>query len=250
MFQGNPDKHTSNEKNLFEKYADYFEKSPLPTSLKLSNFSKYARRQDLSRFLAKNEIFKLQLDIPGSIIECGCFAGGGLMTYAQLSSIYEPYNHQRRIFGFDTFQGFPLLDKKDHSPESNWKQGDLKVHDDIVEEINSAISLHDENRAVNHIPKTELIVGDATVTIPAFLKENPHVVISLLYLDFDLFEPTKVALTEFINRIPKGGILAFDELNTKNFPGETLALLDTVGIKNLQLRKTIFDPYISFAQFV
>jgi len=66
-------------------------------------------------------------------------------------------------------------------------------------------------------------------------------------LDFDLYEPTKVALECFINRMPKGAILVFDELNTKNFPGETEALLEVVGIKNLKLLKTNYDPYISYA---
>lgn len=247
MFQGNPAKHTELEKQLFDNYGNFFEQSPLPAHLKLSNFAKYTRRQDLSRFLAKNEIFKLQLDIPGSIVECGCFAGGGLMTYAQLSSIYEPYNHQRRIFGFDTFSGFPELHASDKSSESNWKEGDLKVHDEIVAEIKQSIELHDQNRALSHIPKTELIIGDATKTIPEFLISNPHIVVSFLYLDFDLYEPTKIALQNFIPRIPKGGIIAFDEINTKNFPGETLALLEVLEIKNITLRKTPFDPYISYS---
>lgn len=247
IFQGNPNKHTDADKARFGNYADYFMQSQLPTELKLANFVKYVRRQDISRFLAKNELFKLQLDIPGVIIECGCYAGGGLMTYSQLSSIYEPYNHQRRVYGFDTFSGFPSMSEKDKSSDSNWSEGDLHVDDGIVEELGRAISLHDGNRALQHIPKTELIVGDATKTIPGFIEDNQHIVISMLYLDFDLYELTKVALGAFIDRMPKGAVLAFDELNTRNFPGETMALLEAIGIKNLNLRKTPFDPYISYA---
>ncbi|MBE7466494.1 MAG: class I SAM-dependent methyltransferase [Planctomycetes bacterium] len=248
MFQGISTKHTQNEKSLFEDYSTYFRSSPLPEHLKLSNFAKYVRRQDLSRFLAKNELFKLQVDIPGSIVECGCFAGGGLMTFAQLSSIYEPFNHQRKVIGFDTFKGFPSTHQQDRNSETKFKRGDLAVHKDIKSEIEKAIELHDRNRPVSHVSKTELIAGDAIKTIPKYLKDNPHLVVSLLYLDFDLFEPTKVALNTFFNRMPKGALLAFDELNTKSFPGETLALLETLGIGSLRLKKTVFDPYISFAQ--
>ncbi len=247
MFQSNPENHTELDRARFDKYAEYFSRSQLPLPLKLANFTKYLRRQDISRFLAKNELFKLQLDVPGVVIECGCYAGGGLLTYAQLSSIYEPYNHQRRVYGFDTFTGFPSLDAKDKSATSQWAAGDLHIHDGIVEEIGEGIHLHDENRAIPHIKKTELIVGDATKTIPEFLKTNQHLIVSFLYLDFDLYEPTKVALDTFIDRMPKGAVLAFDELNTKQFPGETLALLESIGIKNLNLRKTPFDPYISYA---
>ena len=35
----------------------------------------------------------------------------------------------------------------------------------------------------------------------------------MLYLDFDLYAPTKAALETFLPRMPKGAILAFDELN-------------------------------------
>jgi hypothetical protein len=93
----------------------------------------------------------------------------------------------------------------------------------------------------------ELIRGDATITIPQFLKDNPHLLISMIYFDFDIYEPTVIGLKTFIERMPKGAILAFDELNDKVFPGETVALLHTVGIKNLKLKKTFFDPYISYA---
>ncbi len=247
LSQINPQKHTEADKARFAEYANYFDGSPLPASLKLSNFAKYIRRQDLSRFLAKNELFKLQIDVPGVVIECGCYAGGGLMTYAQLSSIYEPYNHQRRIYGFDTFEGFPSTSEKDVNADSATRTGDLYVHTNIIDEIQDSIRIHDGNRALSHIPKTELVVGDAGVTIPRFIKENPHLVVSLLYLDFDLYEPTKVALQNFLDRMPKGAVLAFDELNAHKYPGETLALLECIGIKNIHLKKTPFDPYISYA---
>lgn len=246
-FQGNPLKHTNADKALFARYADYFESSPIPTTLKLQNFAKYVRRQDISRFLAKNELFKLQIDVPGVVIECGCFAGGGLLTWAQLSSIYEPYNHQRRVYGFDTFSGFPAVDARDANREASARSGDLFVDEGIVAELGQAIELHDRNRALNHIPKTELVVGDAMVTIPRFLQDNPHIVVSLLYLDFDLHAPTRVALETFVARMPRGAVLAFDELNTRAYPGETIALLETLGIRSLRLRKTAFDPYIAYA---
>jgi hypothetical protein len=246
-FQGNPLKHTDDDKARFTQYADYFDHSPIPTTLKLQNFAKYVRRQDLSRFLAKNELFRMQLDIPGAVVECGCFAGGGLMTWAQLSSIYEPYNHQRRVYGFDTFGGFPSVDGRDANRESTARPGDLFVSEGIVGELQRAIELHDGNRALSHLPKTELVVGDATATIPAFLDANPHLIVSLLYLDFDLYEPTRVALRTFLDRMPKGAVLAFDELNTSAYPGETLAVLEQIGIRSLRLRKTPFDPYIAYA---
>ena len=189
----------------------------------------------------------MQLDLPGSIVECGCYMGQGLMTFAQLSSIYEPYNHTRRIIGFDTFEGFPSVNEKDKNKEVEWKEKDLATIGNISEEINESIKLHDKNRPLGHISKTQLVTGDITNTADAFLNENRHLIISMLYLDFDIYEPTKIAIEKFLPRIPKGGIIAFDELNTHNCPGETIALLETIGISNIKLQRTPFDPYISYA---
>jgi hypothetical protein len=76
-----------------------------------------------------------------------------------------------------------------------------------------------------------LIKGDATQTIPEFLKNNKHIIVSLLYLDLDIYEPTKIALKEFLPKMAKGSIIAFDELNFKSFPGETIAALEELGTK-------------------
>ena len=80
-----------------------------PIEVKLENFPKYVRRQHLKRFLALYEIFKLAMPVKGSIIECGVFRGFGLMSWAKLSTMLEPENLTRRIYGFDTFDGFPSV---------------------------------------------------------------------------------------------------------------------------------------------
>ncbi|MEP7108125.1 MAG: TylF/MycF/NovP-related O-methyltransferase [Ferruginibacter sp.] len=245
--QANLQNHTDNEKQLFFDYGEYFKNSDLDNTQKLQAFTKYIRRQDLSRFLAKNELFKLQLNLPGIIVECGCYAGAGTFTFGQLSAIYEPYNHTRKVVAFDTFEGFPSLAKQDKNSSRNYEKGELFVHENIEEEIKAGISLFDRNRPLSHIPKIMLCKGDAMQSIPGYIKENPHTIVSLLYLDFDIYEPTKIALETFLPRMPKGSVLAFDELNAASFPGETLALLMTLGIKNVQLMKTSFDSYISYA---
>ena len=238
-------KHTETELDLFGQYAAYFEDSPLSTTQKLQSFCKYVRRQDLSRFLAKNEVFKQQLNVPGSIIECGTYAGQGLMTFAQLSSIYEPNNHTRKIIGFDTFKGMPKPSKK---KDKYFKKGDLKTHKNIVGEIKHGIGLHDMNRTLGHITKTEVITGDVNLTIPRYVEINPHLVVSLLYLDFDLYKPTMKAIDELLHRIPSGGVIAFDELNAQNCGGETQAVIETIGLNNLKLKRTQFDPWITYAK--
>ncbi len=59
----------------------------------------------------------------------------------------------------------------------------------MIKEIKDAARLMDLNRPIGHIPKVERVPRDATTTIPEYVRQNPHLVVSLLYLDFDLFEP-------------------------------------------------------------
>ena len=94
--------------------------------------------------------------------------------------------------------------------------------------------------------KIFLIKGDATETIPRFLQEHPYIIISLLFIDFDLYEPTKVALQQFIPRMPKGAVLAFDEINNPWWPGETQAILEELDLKKHTLKRFSFDPNISY----
>ena len=174
--------------------------------------------------------------------------GYGLMAWAKLSAVLEPANLTRRIYGFDSFAGFPTVGDKDQTGPA-WKTAEPgALHADSYAELLSLIELYDKDRFLGHIKKVELIKGDATQTIPRFAADHPHLVVSLLFLDFDLYEPTKAALEAFVPRMPKGAILAFDELDNPLWPGETLALLDTLGIGKVQLERLEFDPYISFAR--
>ena len=92
-----------------------------------------------------------------------------------------------------------------------------------------------------------LIKGDATETIPKFVADNPRLVVSLLFLDFDLYEPTKVALEYLLPRMPSGAVIAFDELDNPLWPGETTAMLEAHARHRFKLERHEFDPYIGFA---
>jgi hypothetical protein len=109
------------------------------------------------------------------------------------------------------------------------------------------VELFDSNRFLNHIQKVELVKGNAVRTIPKYLKDNPHTVVSLLHLDFGPYEPTKIALDKFLPLMPKGAIVAFESLNHKGYVGETKAALDSVGITNLKLQRFSFNSNMSYA---
>lgn len=226
------------------------EKYGVPSKIMWDNFEKYIRRQSLSRLIARYELFKLQMGVKGCIVECGVHHGGGLFSWAKLSSALEPYALDRRIFGFDTFEGFPSVNEKDTVSENNVerKVGGFETGYNVYEELLELISEYDQNRYLNQFQKIFLIKGDATKTIPQFIKEHSYLLISLLYLDFDLYEPTKTALEYFLPRMGKGSILAFDEINNPWWPGETQAMLESLDLKHYRVNRFSFDPSIAYIE--
>ncbi|HJV75264.1 MAG TPA: TylF/MycF/NovP-related O-methyltransferase [Noviherbaspirillum sp.] len=215
---------------------------------KMENFPKFVSRQSMARYMALYEIFKLVVPVQGSIVECGVNWGGGLMMLAQLSAMLEPVNLQRRIIGFDTFAGFAELDQADlqgASANQELKKGGYAA--DSFEDLQRCISLYDANRFIGHVPKVCLVKGDASQEIPRFLEQHPYTVVSLLHLDFDVYEPTKVAIEHFVPRMPKGAIIIFDELNNTSWPGETRAVLDSMKLGSLRIQRFPFEPHISYA---
>lgn len=234
-----------------QSYAGQLEQcianSPFSHLDRLRNFTLYTPRQDLTNFLIRYEIFKRVLEVQGSIIECGVLQGAGLMAWAQFSAIFEPTNHQRRIAGFDTFSGFPNLGEQDRLSESaEARVGGLAC--DSYEHLQRCVELYDLNRFVGHVPKVELIRGDAVKTIPEYLADNPQLIVSLLYLDFDIYEPTVAALKHFLPRMPKGAVVAFDELNLKDWRGESIAVLEMLKLRDYRIERFRFGSVISFAQ--
>lgn len=221
--------------------------SPFSNLERLQSFPLYTPRQDVTNFLVRYEIFKRALPVQGSIIECGVLRGGGLMAWAQFSAIFEPTNHQRRVVGFDTFSGFPKLSKQDRKSESDQaRSGGLAA--DSYSHLQQCVELYDANRFIGHVPKVELVRGDATRTIPRYLKENPQLIVSLLYLDFDIYEPTLAALKHFVPRMPKGAVIAFDELNLKDWRGESIAVLESLKLREYRIERCSFGSVVSFAQ--
>jgi len=236
---------TEIEQSVGKKIESIFVNSSDSIETKLENFPKYVRRQHLKRFLAMYEIFKLILPVKGSIVECGVFRGFSVMAWAKLSTILEPENLTRRIYAFDTFNGFPSVSENDRTGAGIAEPGDFQTSS--LDELQALLQVYDQDRFLGHIPKVQLIPGDAAKTIPNFVQQNGQLLVSLLFLDFDLHEPTKVALEQLVPRMPKGAVLAFDELDNPIWPGETQALLETLSVGRLRIQRVEWDPYIGYA---
>ena len=214
----------------------------------MDHFSNYAHPQCLARFLFRYEMYKMASGLQGSIIECGVHTGTGLMTWAILASLLDPLDINKCIYGFDTFSGFPKFHQKDawaNTAHAEIKDFSRSFYDDLIESINLYETFFRQDIG-NRSKSITLIKGDFLETGKSFLDANSHLLISILYLDFDLYEPTKLALELFLPRVLKGGLICFDELNHPEWPGETLAILEKLNLKDYNIRKFPLFPEASY----
>jgi len=202
----------------------------------------FSHRIIVSDMLARIMLFKEILNISGSIVECGVANGNSLMLYAYMSEILEPFAINRKIIGFDSFEGFRSI-SSENDPKNISKQDFSDAQETVIK---NAIELYDMNRPLGHMERIEIIKGDAVTTIPEYVKHHPELTCSLLYLDFDIYKPTKVALEHLLPLVAKGGIVAFDEFNYDKFSGETLAAKEVLNINERKLKRFEFSPFIAY----
>lgn len=227
---------TGLDTTIEEKLAAHCERFHIDPLAAVNLFPVLLRRQNLKRFLAHAELFKLTLDVPGDIAEVGVFRGLGLMTWANLLESYCIGDRTKIVYGFDNWQGFTALAPQDggKADEVQKTQGGFSPAK-YKEELEAAIRIFDEDRFIPWKPRVKLIEGQVEETAPRFVAENPGVRFSLVHLDCDLYQPTKAALEAFWPRLSRGGVILFDEYAIKDWPGETKAVdeyfADKPGVK-------------------
>jgi hypothetical protein len=222
------------EQELRRSFLEVFRRAPIPDDELLPQLGLFLNRQTLSRILFMDELYRRVVRVPGVAFELGVRWGQNLALWSSLRGIYEPYNHTRRIVGFDTFGGFSTPCVQDGDAEAA-TVGAYGVTDDYVEYLSEVLRYHEQESPVSHLERFELVRGDATETVPRYLAEHPETVIALAYFDFDLYEPTRAGLEALLPHLTRGSILAFDQLGSHTFPGETRAVQEVLGLDSLKL---------------
>ena len=72
-------------------------------------------------------------------------------------------------------------------------------------------------------------------TLPKYLEKHPELRITLLHLDVDVYEPTKLALEQLYPRVIEGGIVVLDNYGV--FYGENEAVEEYFKGKMPEIKK-------------
>lgn len=188
-----------------------------------------------SKFMSHLEFFRRTSDVRGEIVEFGIFKGNSFFRWIKFRDLLEQTG-SRKVIGFDIFGDFP---------EAGFEE-DKSKRDAFVAETNGGQSISYEE--INELleqqglhKNVEIVKGDILQTLPDYLEKNPHLKISLLHIDVDLYEPTKVILEQLYDKVSKGGIIILDDYGA--FAGTNKAADDFSTIRSKSRNCLIPTPF-------
>jgi hypothetical protein len=211
--------------------------APIPASEIAENSGLFVSPRTMKRQFFFDEIYKHALPVHGVAMQFGVRWGRDLATLHALRTIYEPYNASRVILGFDTFDGFPSVDARDGKAEVS-RIGSLNVGEKYEEFLGDVFAQRQVVDPLPQVPRFELHKGDAPEKLAQYLEAHPETVVALAHFDMDLYEPTRKCLQLLRPYLTKGSVLAFDELLSFVFPGETVAVREVFGLDKIRLRRS------------
>ncbi len=197
------------------------------------NFSRLEdvqREADLDHFL--KFLIKTEL-IDGDILELGVYKGGTTTLFAHF---LKKINSKKKIFACDTFTGLPYDDEF-----SGYKDGKFKgwLSDTSYEYV---IKKFQEFEVDDKIIAIE---GIFEKVVPQKLANEKF---SFVLFDFDLYQSTMHALNFVYSRVPKNGIMVFQnyERINKDNPewGETKAVDEFFGAMGMKIDEKPIPHFI------
>lgn len=246
-------KATEDQINQRAKLYDLFEKVYSDKSVRkvdlFQNLGLFTRCSGLTKLLFLNELYQFIVDKPGIIMEFGVHLGQNLVTFENLRALYEPFNQNRRIVGFDTFTQAGYASRTDIDGTSNEiVGGGYQLSHSYVDYLKELLAYHESDHVLSQINKVSLEVGDVVESVPNFFKKNPGDVVALAYFDLATHKPTKACLNAILPHLLPGSILLMDELNFKEYPGASIAFKEFIFENKIQIEvhtsKTMKDRSI------
>lgn len=189
-------------------------------------------------------------NVEGDYYEFGVFQGSSIISVAL---IFKFLRIKKKLYGFDSFGGFPNYHKKDQFNQFNElfkkrkiskehyknvinfkkiKQFINKKKNKVLSPKNISTSTDFSNNSFNFLKKKirllklnniKLIKGNFEKTIPKFFKKNPKKKIFLANIDCDLYKSYELALNHAWPSLTKKGMIYLDEYYSLKFPGARIA---------------------------
>lgn len=224
-----------------ERLSEMYRNAPLNENDKMFNLGLYVRSSLLVKFLVLDGVYRRFKSLPGVLIEFGTWWGQNLVLLENLRAIHEPFNKQRTIIGFDTFDGY--VDEAAMKKESTARHGGYQTGRDNQAYIAELLEVHEGNNAFGHIRGNhKLIAGDVVETAPKYFKDHPETIVAFAFFDMGPYEPTIAALKAIKPHLLPGSVLLFDELTWPGAPGEAIAFKEVFAGTSYKIEKCELYP--------
>jgi hypothetical protein len=227
---------TKEEDSDRNSLASLLRNSPVPDDELVENLGLFLHSKHLARILFMDHLYRSIIALHGVVMDFGTRWGQNMALFSSMRGIYEPFNRNRKIVGFDTFEGFLKTSEEDGSSDMMSK-GKYAVTRGYEEELSRILDVNERSNPVSHVKKYEIRKGDASEEIRKYLDQYPETIISLAYFDMDLYEPTRDCLLAIRDHLTRGSVIGFDELNAPECPGETLALREVFGLGRYRIQR-------------
>jgi len=204
-------------------YRRNVENSPgfLLTALGIGHVGNRPSFQTIERIINSIDQF------PGSVIECGTYRGRTLLGMAHL---LRKRGIEAKIYGLDSFQGFPDPTEEDALESRVIPDAAQKGYFGDV----SYDELNDRIRQLGFSEQVTLVKGFFENTLPSLSDE----VFTLIHLDCDLYQSYKTCLEFLYDRLLPGGYIVFDEYDEPDlaYPGAHRAIDEFFADKPEQIQ--------------
>ncbi|MDB4145240.1 TylF/MycF family methyltransferase [Amylibacter sp.] len=204
------------------------------------------KRQILRRNLYWHSLFNEARDVEGCIVECGVGTGTGLCTWSTFSM---DLNEPKEIYAIDSFEGFSKFVGEDGDKVSyqKYKKNYSFYTKAYVKEHLIEFGI-EQSFIENKINFLKGYVPEILDAVPSNLK------ISILNLDFDLYEPIKAAFLQLYPQVVTNGVILFDEYDKpedlEKWPGSKKAIDEVFDILKLDKKDIIKDPSSGYSYYI
>lgn len=175
-----------------------------------------------------HDMFSGVRHIEGSIVECGVGRG---RTFLYLNTYAWLEGTGRKVWGFDSFEGFPEPTQADASVRAPKKGEWAGTSPQDIQVILRNAGIPEE-----YIQKNVHLVKGFVETTLAQYDQAP---IALLHIDLDLYEAYKTSLETLVPFVADGGLVLFDEYGHERWPGATKAVDEYLKDKPWSLQKHV-----------
>lgn len=234
---------TANEAALAhrDRLRELMASSPLGADEMMFNLGLYVRSSLLVKFLLLSDLYRRFQSLPGALVEFGTWRGQNLVLLENLRAIHEPFNKQRSLIGFDTFDGYP--EDAGMAARSTETHGGYSTGEAYQAHLTELLATHEGMNAFGHIKSDHrLIKGDVTKTAPQYFGENPQTLVAFAFFDMGPYEPTIAALNAIKPCLMPGSIILFDELTWAGAPGEAIAFKEAFSDMRYAVEKCALYP--------